>query len=964
MATNRILTRILLLTLVVASVCLAWFARWYLHFSNYTGLVVVPSLQVVRIMPASPAAQSGIRPGDRLLEIDGHAFSNFSQYRKSLQDRSLTGRDVEVTVDRSGEVRRFALRVESYPVVHLSLFGPGCGLLILGFGLYVYLKKPQGRSTELYLLLTTCLFVLLSLSNHILKQIPSPWILLFWGVALIVVVPVNLHFYLIFPEPKALIRERTWTLAVVYLIPFIFLVCLVHSVVGLDRALKDGTDPVASFRAVRNIVVAYFFVGLISCVAFVSSLVHSFFAAESAERRRQVQVVLIGALTTFMLAVPVTFGLLYFLTDPVGTARLPGWVFSVLYGLIVFTTVILPVSMAVAILRYRLWDLDMAISQSLNYMGVTVVLIALYFFILGLTGWLFGRLVKPSSNLAVLVFTLTVAAVAEPLRRFVKRVVDRTFNREILEYRETLGTFSRELVTFHQLEDLIQRLCDTVHRALGADNMVAAVRGLETEALRCVKSSSGVTTEDEHTLVSGARILSRISSRVAGTLDPEEFLAREDLPPEERPWLESVHALRFRLLVPLLREQRFLGWIALREKKSEALYSSQDRELLETMGNQAAVAIDNALAFETIQELNRALQAKVEKVEEQQSEILRLQDRLLGENRYFKDQIQGQYDFTEIVGAGHGLREVMKVVGMGARSDATVLITGETGTGKELIARAIHFNSERKSGPFIRVNCAALAEGLLLSELFGHEKGAFTGAHERRLGRFELAEGGSIFLDEVGEISANTQVSLLRVLQEREFERVGGNRTLRADVRVIAATNRDLEEAVRMGGFRLDLYYRLKVIPVEVPPLRERGGDIFELALHFVDKYARKYGKKITGVTEEVMDCFKVYSWPGNVREMENVIERSVVINTGTTLEMRHIPMELRVVEGAADLRRAGGAERGESGSYRDMLEGLETKKLLDALQQAGGNKSRAARSLGLKRSTFFNKLKRYGLLE
>jgi transcriptional regulator with GAF, ATPase, and Fis domain len=234
--------------------------------------------------------------------------------------------------------------------------------------------------------------------------------------------------------------------------------------------------------------------------------------------------------------------------------------------------------------------------------------------------------------------------------------------------------------------------------------------------------------------------------------------------------------------------------------------------------------------------------------------------------------------FEEIVGTSTALQDVLAQVGKVAPTDSTVLITGETGTGKELIARAIHKNSQRSGLAFVGVNCAAIPRELIASELFGHEKGAFTGAAQQRLGRFELASGGTIFLDEVGELPAETQVALLRVLQEREFERVGGARRIRADVRVIAATNRDLQAAIRAGTFRSDLYYRLLVFPIEIPSLRERRDDIPLLVEYFIDRYARKTGKDIRSVDKKTLELLQSYSWPGNIRELQNVIERSIIL--------------------------------------------------------------------------------------
>jgi formate hydrogenlyase transcriptional activator len=255
-----------------------------------------------------------------------------------------------------------------------------------------------------------------------------------------------------------------------------------------------------------------------------------------------------------------------------------------------------------------------------------------------------------------------------------------------------------------------------------------------------------------------------------------------------------------------------------------------------------------------------------------------IEQQLQNENIALREEIDRASMFEEIVGTSPALRAVLSRVSKVAPTDSTVLITGETGTGKELIARAVHKRSQRSSRPFVGVNCAAIPRDLLASELFGHEKGAFTGALQRRLGRFELAEGGTIFLDEIGELPAETQIALLRVLQEREFERVGGTGSVRTNVRVIAATNRDLQAAISAGTFRSDLFYRLNVFPIEVPPLRERREDISVLVAYFIDRYARKAGMRIRGINKRSLELLQSYPWPGNIRELQNIIERSVIV--------------------------------------------------------------------------------------
>jgi transcriptional regulator with GAF, ATPase, and Fis domain len=306
--------------------------------------------------------------------------------------------------------------------------------------------------------------------------------------------------------------------------------------------------------------------------------------------------------------------------------------------------------------------------------------------------------------------------------------------------------------------------------------------------------------------------------------------------------------------------------------------------------------------------------------------------------------------FEEIVGVSPALHAVLSRVSKVAPTDSTVLITGETGTGKELIARAVHKRSRRSSRAFVSVNCAAVPRDLIASELFGHEKGAFTGATQRRLGRFELAEGGTIFLDEVGELPTETQIALLRVLQEHEFERVGGTGSIRTNVRVIAATNRDLQAAIDAGTFRSDLFYRLNVFPIEVPSLRERREDIPLLVEYFIDRYAKKAGKRFQAVNKKSLDLFQVYSWPGNIRELQNIIERSVIVCETDNLSVDESWLS----------RQPPASESKSQRELTRMIAAQEKEMIEDALRASGGRvagPSGAAAKLGIPGSTLYSKI-------
>jgi PAS domain S-box-containing protein len=333
-------------------------------------------------------------------------------------------------------------------------------------------------------------------------------------------------------------------------------------------------------------------------------------------------------------------------------------------------------------------------------------------------------------------------------------------------------------------------------------------------------------------------------------------------------------------------------------------------------------------------------------------EIRGLKDQLYKENLALRDEVDRTSMFEEIVGTSTAMRAVLSRIAKVAPTDSTVFITGETGTGKELIARAVHKRSQRSGRVFVSVNCAAMAPSLISSELFGHEKGAFTGATQRRLGRFELADSGTIFLDEVGELPADTQVALLRVLQEREFERVGGDRSIQVDVRVIAATNRDLKAAIASGAFREDLFYRLNVFPIEVPPLRERKGDILMLLEYFVKRFASRTGKSIRSIDKKTLELFQSYSWPGNIRELQNVIERSVILSSGDVFSVD----ESWLSKESAQMASPPLASQPVNGKPRDELEIIKAA-LAESRGRVAGP-SGAAAKLGIPSSTLEYRIK------
>lgn len=327
--------------------------------------------------------------------------------------------------------------------------------------------------------------------------------------------------------------------------------------------------------------------------------------------------------------------------------------------------------------------------------------------------------------------------------------------------------------------------------------------------------------------------------------------------------------------------------------------------------------------------------------------------RLVTENARLKQELREGYDFSSIIGNSGPMQRVYEAVAQVARTNTTVLIRGESGTGKELVAQAIHYNSPRAKRPFVKVSCGALPETLIESELFGYEKGAFTGAQDRRKGRFELAQGGTLFLDEIGDVSAATQVKLLRALQEREFERLGGTEPVKVNVRLVTATNKDMERAIADGAFREDLFYRLNVFAIFIPPLRERKPDVLLLADHFLERFASEHGKDIRRISTPAIDMLSAYHWPGNVRELQNVIERAVLVCDGHVIHAHHLPPTLQTAEASGTVM---------SVSLEDAVNAYEKDLLQDALKSARGSRARAARLLRTTDRIFNYKVRQLGI--
>jgi formate hydrogenlyase transcriptional activator len=489
---------------------------------------------------------------------------------------------------------------------------------------------------------------------------------------------------------------------------------------------------------------------------------------------------------------------------------------------------------------------------------------------------------------------------------------------------------TNRMVTKLELRDLLREIVASIRQCMQCDKAGVALPDPEDgELRRYVSDHAGCEEISVGSVPERTRIVFRTGKPLIAT--------REELAAE----FEGASGLNSLCVYPLIMRERVLGVFGL-ESSRENAFIKDDLTFLGQVANQIAIAVENALTYGQISELK---------------------DKLAQENVHLESEIRSELHFDDIVGNSELLRRVLREVETVAPAGSTVLIYGETGTGKELIARAVHNLSSRKSNPFVRLNCAAIPTGLLESELFGHEKGAFTGAIIQRVGRFELANRGTIFLDEIGDIPLELQPKLLRVLQEREFERLGSTRTLRTDARLIAATNRDLKTMVEEQRFRSDLYYRLNVFPIRVPSLRERKVDIPLLVRHFVQEFSRRNDRVIDTIPSETIQALVRYHWPGNIRELQNVIERAVIILRGPALNVALT--ELAPDTASTSTPVVPTAKSAAHESLQSILQEAERNQILHALKEANGvvaGPDGAAARLGVKRTTLQIKMQKLGI--
>jgi transcriptional regulator with GAF, ATPase, and Fis domain len=947
--------------------------------------------------------------GDRLHSIAGRPISSWSDYLQTLASLKNSSVFPRLSLDDGGTAIGRAAREpcvverggDEYVRIEFSRAGdagdaprryawcrltpPSSSLLahslvffLLKMTLFLIVtvalwKRPQDRALSRFFVLCAVTICAYMGGYHWLRIGTAPPLVLVFMICAVLLPVVCLHFYLTFPRPKRFVDTHPRiTLLGLYGPSTLVLAVMLTTYLAVYRATHFGDDHDLVRRLHRvliNVVYVALALAPLLFLGCVVSLGHSFVTTEPGSRERnQVKWILTGAIAA---TIPIAYALYLAVTETerfgLGGAATPMFAVSLCFTL----------AYGIAISRYGLMDVDKVLNWGIISIGVSVAAGFVYSLLVFLGTLLIGSQFEPHSPFRqaawVSITALLLLLVLDLIRWQIRKATDRRLHRERYHLEKTLRRMSEAVQQLVDQPTLCRRLLQALEELLSFQSGAIFVRTGDSPQFR-LATHVGVLPSAE--LPSSAPLVEAFQQsplvRVRRGPEPQPELAQRQL--------QSLHG---EIALPLRHEGALLA-VLLVGPRAQGDYDVEELHLLTTFAQLAALALHGAQGHQTIDGLNQELRTKVEKISEQQRRIVMLQNQLL------RQSLPGGPTLTDdpmsepaaaaaspsqppvasdIVGSSPIVQQLLHTARKVAASPSAVLIRGESGTGKELLARTLHDNSPRAKGPFVKVHCAALSSNLLESELFGHVKGAFTGAHKDKIGRFELAHGGTLFLDEIGDISLEVQTKLLRVLQEMTFERVGSSEPIQVDVRLVAATHQDLEKLMRQGRFREDLFYRMNVITIRTPPLRERREDIYELALHFLRIYRERSGKRITEIDEETLETLKAYDWPGNIRELENVIERAVVLADGAALTMQELPEELvRAVERRESRVPRNGTDGAEhlvapEPEWSAQWEERERERLTQALQAAQGNKTRAAKTLGMPRSTFVSKLEKHGLL-
>jgi len=873
-------------------------------------------------------------------------------------------------------------------------------MVIFGIGMFVTLRRPGDVSARLFFVLCTVNVVTFMGAFHWSNLIGNIWLVFPFVFCAMLIAPMTLHFFALFPRPLGVIRARPrLSLAVLYGGPVVGMIYLFYQIVRIDRLywMSTGGDELSNLLGqLAGTIYVYLAATVAMYLVGFGVLLYRYSRGRTPQERQQVWSLLAAVMITMG---PVGYLLVTALRDRAEFAYGPLPKLMVYVTSLVFTT-----AYGLSITRYKLLQ-SRIMNRGILYVGISSLATMLFCALVGLTTALIGTFYFEWENALMTGLTAMVLVIVLGwIRDRFQRSLDRSFYREKYRLDKAVRQLGAAVDRLVEPAVLARQLLQGAKETIGASGGVVYLRepGEEDYVVADVVGwpYAPPRLATSHPLMQELAIAGVLRGSAAGSGGRA---------------LQSFGAALGYLLE---LEGKIIGAAFFSPRADGDTYSPEDLTFVSALVRTSTLALSTAQGHQMIVTLKEQMQQKVDKIADQQRRIMFLQGELLsrsdgeprGDEPRPAENTESEGWKSEILGSSPAVRELLDKAAKVAQSPASVLVRGESGTGKELLARAIHYNGPRAARPFISVHCAALSSSLLESELFGHVKGAFTGADRDKVGRFEMADGGTLFLDEIGDISLETQTKLLRVLQERSFERVGGVQTIAVDVRLVAATHQNLEELIRQGRFREDLFYRLNVISLCCPPLRDRREDIFELSLYFLRTFAAQSGKAPSRIEEEAIEVLTSYAWPGNIRQLENALERAVVLAETDAIRVDDLPPEIvtAVRRGGEPPKPTAGARRdrhnsmpsnsfpttatsgvgpptidahpsarsriaasdrllvetvvSSNGGLADELDLLERERLSEALVRSGGNKAEAARALGVPRSTLFSKLRKYGL--
>jgi transcriptional regulator with GAF, ATPase, and Fis domain len=969
----------------------------------------LPGLEIRDVRLLGPCKGAVPEVGDHVIEAAGRPIRSFADWvrvhralrgwRIDSAARISSGKDpseesllsdlaVVESTDRTRLVRVWFLRpgndvpseswIELIPEstsnisVTLSWFVLQLCVLILGG--VAYWNRPFDQPLRAFFALSAVTLMAFVGGSHWWIIAANPMLISVFAISGVLLPAVLLHFFLIYPYPMpAYERSRPYSGWAIYFVPGILALWVTGMIVLLTVLTANlGPGPYAATfermtgKAARAImpllrqgIYTVFWTGVLYFIVSLMAIRRSLRAARNPLEYHQVQWILWAALVASVL---IGYTMYLALEDQVnfalGRARLPMFGASLAFML----------AYAIGVARYKLLLIDQVVTRGVWYYGASVVL-ALAFAALIAVGAVnalhqeftpFGRQTVP-----LVLVLMTSVLVLSWGRDALQRNLDRRFFSEKYQLDKALNRMNHVITSVLEPEAVSESLLHSCLEVLHIDE--AAIYMRKSNRLEFRMSTA----------------VGRGGFPLQVTMEPEAFDAVTEntvlqrVPHTSSPAQRLLRQLHAEVVHNLEMQGHLGGLLVLGAKPNKLLFSAEDLAFVGAMARISGIALHCAMVQQDVTRLNQDLQQKMDKIEDQSRQLSALRHELAGLSK-LPAAIPAEEDFRRAGIKGHSsaMLAVLETVRKVAGSASSVLIRGESGTGKELLARAIHENSPRASGPLVSVHCASLSPTLLESELFGHVKGAFTDARQDKIGRFQLADGGTLFLDEIGDISLDVQVKLLRVLQERTFEPVGSTTPVAVDVRIVAATHRNLEQLIAEGRFREDLFYRLNVISLQLPPLRERRDDLFELALHFLHRASEKSGKNILKIDDDALKCLENHSWPGNIRELQNAMERAAVLAETDAIRVVDLPAEVRqaqqLIPGLAT--RHGAVQNPNvaeaSGRHTQIVLRRKTvsrqedeKGMIEqALQECQGNRAEAARLLGMPRSTFFSKMKKHGL--